>query len=121
MEGERKADADALFSALGKYSQGVSCLYLNKLADVDVGVLEQLVATPAFHRWHHQDLGPGGRWHANYAALLPVLDRLFGTLHLPQHDWPQRYGTGEPPLPTLVDQLMGPFMGAAPGPKAGAD
>ena len=85
------------------------------------GVLEQLLATPAFHHWHHEDLGPGGRRHSNYAALLPVLDRLFGTLHLPPHDWPQRYGTGEPPLPTLVDQLMGPFMGAAPGPKPGTD
>ena len=42
--GERKAEADALFARLGKYSQGVSCLYLNKLTDVDVGVLEQLVA-----------------------------------------------------------------------------
>lgn len=41
--GERKAEADALFARLGKYGQGVSCLYLNKLADVDVGVLEQLV------------------------------------------------------------------------------
>ena len=42
--GDRKAEADALFARLGKYSQGASCLYINKLADVDLGVLEQLVA-----------------------------------------------------------------------------
>jgi hypothetical protein len=42
--GDRKAEADALFARLGKYSQGVSCLYINKLEDVDTGVLEQLVA-----------------------------------------------------------------------------
>jgi sterol desaturase/sphingolipid hydroxylase (fatty acid hydroxylase superfamily) len=76
------------------------------------GALEHLVASPAFHHWHHQDLGPGGRRHANYAAFLPVLDRVFGTLHLPPASWPERYGIGEPPLPTLVDQLLGPFMGA---------
>jgi sterol desaturase/sphingolipid hydroxylase (fatty acid hydroxylase superfamily) len=84
------------------------------------GALEHLVATPVFHHWHHQDLGPGGRRHTNYAAFLPVLDRVFGTLHLPHEGWPERYGTGEPPLPTLVDQLLGPFMGAARGPSGGA-
>lgn len=29
---------------LGKYSTGKSCLYINKLADVDLGVLEEIVA-----------------------------------------------------------------------------
>ena len=42
--GEREGEADALFARLGKYNQGVSCLYITKLVDVDVGVLEQLVA-----------------------------------------------------------------------------
>ncbi len=42
--GGQRAEAEALLARLGKYSQGVSCLYLNKLADVDMGVLEQLVA-----------------------------------------------------------------------------
>jgi len=30
-------------SRLGRHSTGQSCLYINKLADVDVGVLEELV------------------------------------------------------------------------------
>jgi hypothetical protein len=30
---------------LGKYSTGKSCLYINKLADVDLAVLEEIVAT----------------------------------------------------------------------------
>ena len=42
--GDRQAEADALFAALGKHKTGKSCLYINKLADVDLGVLEQLVA-----------------------------------------------------------------------------
>lgn len=81
--------------------------------------LEEIVATPAFHHWHHQDLGPGGRRHGNFAATLPVLDRLFGTFHLPRDAWPERYGIGEPPLPTLVDQLLHPFMGPERGASPG--
>jgi len=35
--------AEAL-TRLGKHSQGKSCLYINKLADVDLGVLEEMIA-----------------------------------------------------------------------------
>ena len=38
--GERR---DALLDKLGKYTTGKSCLYINKLADVDMDVLEQLI------------------------------------------------------------------------------
>ena len=40
---DRQAEADALFAKLGKHKTGASCLYITKLADVDLGVLEQLV------------------------------------------------------------------------------
>ena len=39
---------DAAMARLGKYSAGVSCMYVNKLEDIDLAVLEQLVAT-AYH------------------------------------------------------------------------
>ncbi len=42
--GARQAEADALFGALGKHSTSVSCLYIKKLADVNMAVLERLVA-----------------------------------------------------------------------------
>ncbi|MHA6333254.1 DUF1801 domain-containing protein [Qipengyuania sp. CAU 1752] len=35
---------EALLAKLGKYSTGKSCLYINKLADVDLDVLEQMIA-----------------------------------------------------------------------------
>ena len=38
--GERR---DALLAKLGKYKTGKSCLYVNKLADVDMEVLEDLI------------------------------------------------------------------------------
>ena len=37
-------DHEALMQRLGKHKTGKSCLYLNKLADVDVAVLEKLIA-----------------------------------------------------------------------------
>lgn len=35
---------DELLGKLGKYKTGRSCLYINKLEDIDEGVLEQLIA-----------------------------------------------------------------------------
>ena len=40
---DRQPEADALLAKLGKYKDGKSCLYVNKLADVDLEVLEKLV------------------------------------------------------------------------------
>ncbi|SEH19590.1 protein of unknown function (DU1801) [Sphingopyxis sp. YR583] len=40
---KRQGEADALLDKLGKYKNGQSCLYINKLGDVDLEVLEQLV------------------------------------------------------------------------------
>ncbi len=34
---------DELLSRLGKHRTGKSCLYINKLADIDMGVLEDLI------------------------------------------------------------------------------
>lgn len=44
-DGPRGAEVQGLLDRLGKHSQGQGgCLYINKLADVDMGVLEELVA-----------------------------------------------------------------------------
>ena len=42
--GDRQAEADALFARLGKHSTGKACLYVKRLDQVDIEVLEQLVA-----------------------------------------------------------------------------
>ncbi|QDP19460.1 DUF1801 domain-containing protein [Sphingomonas xanthus] len=39
---DRQAEADQLFTRLGRYKVGKSCLYIRKLADVDMDVLERL-------------------------------------------------------------------------------
>jgi hypothetical protein len=41
---DQQDEADELFARLGKHKTGKSCLYINKLADVDLEVLERIVA-----------------------------------------------------------------------------
>ena len=41
--GDAQPEADALFTRLGKHKFTKSCLYINKLADVDLDALEGLV------------------------------------------------------------------------------
>lgn len=38
-------DYSSLLEKLGKHKTSVGCLYINRLADVDLGVLEELIAT----------------------------------------------------------------------------
>ena len=72
-----------------------------------LGPLEWLVASPAFHHWHHTN--DAVNRDRNYAAMLPVLDRIFGTLHLPR-EWPEVDGVDKPVGGTLAQQLAGPLM-----------
>ncbi len=74
------------------------------------GPLEWLIATPGFHHWHHA-MEPANR---NYASMLPVLDRIFGTMHLPKGQWPPRYGIQGVVPASLVDQLVRPLTGSFP-------
>jgi sterol desaturase/sphingolipid hydroxylase (fatty acid hydroxylase superfamily) len=73
-----------------------------------LGWLEQFIVSPAFHHWHHAGAGDGPEG-INYASLLPWLDRLFGTHHLPRDRFPQTYGVDESQPDTLLGQLLSPF------------
>jgi sterol desaturase/sphingolipid hydroxylase (fatty acid hydroxylase superfamily) len=71
------------------------------------GPLERVLATPRFHHWHHA-AAPEAR-DRNFAVHLPVIDRIFGTYHLPEGRWPERYGIDEPMPPGWLGQLAAPF------------
>jgi sterol desaturase/sphingolipid hydroxylase (fatty acid hydroxylase superfamily) len=73
-----------------------------------LGPLEEILATPAFHHWHHtlED-----RKDHNYASMLPVMDRVFGTFYLPKA-WPAAYGTSTYLPEGVAGQFIEPF---APG------
>ena len=73
------------------------------------GPLEWLIATPAFHHWHHTNDNPD-LLNKNYSPMLPWVDRLFGTLYLPSDRQPLRYGIDQPMPPSLMAQLIDPFL-----------
>ena len=71
-----------------------------------LGPLEWVIATPGFHHWHHT---LGEQRDRNYASMLPLMDLIFGTHHLPRKQWPSAYGI-EATLPdSLGRQLMYPL------------
>ena len=66
------------------------------------------LATPRFHHWHH-----GLEEEAvdvNFAIHLPLLDKLFGTFHLPKGRWPQAYGVPEKVPNGYWAQMKYPFV-----------
>jgi len=70
------------------------------------GPLRKVIASPAFHRWHHTSAGEGR--DRNFAGLLPLWDILFGTFWLPDRQ-PTVFGV-EDKVPThLPGQLLWPF------------
>jgi sterol desaturase/sphingolipid hydroxylase (fatty acid hydroxylase superfamily) len=72
------------------------------------GFLEKWLATPAFHHWHHTNDDPR-HINKNYAAILPWIDKLFGTFYLPRNRWPSQYGIDRPVAPSLTGQLLEPL------------
>jgi sterol desaturase/sphingolipid hydroxylase (fatty acid hydroxylase superfamily) len=76
-----------------------------------------LIATPAFHHWHHTS---DHRRDQNYAAMLPVFDRIFGTYHVPADRWPSEYGIGAPAAAGLAGQPMQPMQPPMAGSGAAA-
>ncbi|HEY4250084.1 MAG TPA: sterol desaturase family protein [Roseomonas sp.] len=75
---------------------------------VNFGPLEHLFATPRYHHWHHSS--DREAIDVNYAAHLPIIDRIFRTHHLPAGRWPERYGVVGDPLPKgMLRQFAYPF------------
>ncbi|MGB3695493.1 MAG: sterol desaturase family protein [Spirulinaceae cyanobacterium] len=72
------------------------------------GPFGYVLASPAFHRWHHTNEKEGrGK---NFAGLFPVYDLIFGTFYLPQGKQPGNFGIyGETMTENFVVQLLYPF------------
>lgn len=83
-------------------------LFIHSNTRFRFGLLEHCIASPRFHHWHHAD-------HAeaidrNFAGQVPLLDRLFGTLHMPEGKMPGVYGTAEPVPSSYPAQLYYPLQ-----------
>lgn len=85
-------------------------IFLHANVRADFGPLRYLIATPAFHRWHHSSEAEG--CDKNFAGLLPVWDLVFGTFHMPRDAAPQRFGVAGLSVPKgYWGQLLFPFRG----------
>jgi len=71
------------------------------------GPLGRVIASPAFHRWHHsKDPAAIDR---NFAGLFAFWDVLFGTFYLPKDRVPRNFGIADPMPAGFVGQLVQPF------------
>lgn len=71
------------------------------------GWLEQVFVTPRHHHWHHADHPDA--INTNYAVHFAFIDRIFGSLYLPD-GWPEDYGiSGEQPEPSYRGHTLHPF------------
>jgi len=83
-------------------------IFVHANVRVRFGRLAQVIGTPRFHHWHHA--AEPQAVDRNFAIHLPVLDRLFGTLYLPDR-WPGRYGIEGDPVPEhYLGQVAYPFL-----------
>ncbi|MBR0939099.1 sterol desaturase family protein [Bradyrhizobium jicamae] len=76
---------------------------------IGFGPLRMLLVSPAFHRWHHSSDREAR--DKNFAAQLPFLDALFGTLHFPREQMPTAYGLDQPMPQRYAFQMLYPFVG----------
>ncbi len=71
------------------------------------GPFRYLIASPAFHRWHHTSADEGR--DKNFAGFFPLWDLLFGTFYMPKGEQPEVFGVDDPVPRSLLGQLVYPF------------
>ena len=87
--------------------QTIFAIFIHANVRFSFGPLRWVIATPAFHHWHHAN-DPEHR-NTNFAGQFPWIDALFGTFYLPEGRWPARYGLDEPAPPGYLRQLAWSF------------
>ena len=72
------------------------------------GPLRYVIASPAFHRWHHT-MEQEGR-DKNFAGFFPLWDLLFGSFYMPSKRQPQAFGIMNNDVPPgFIGQMLYPF------------
>lgn len=73
------------------------------------GILRYVFVTPQYHHWHHS--ADPRFYDKNFAIHFPFLDKLFGTYHLPENEWPAATGLGTTRFPRgYLRQFLFPFL-----------
>ena len=84
-------------------------ILLHARVDWTYGPVGYVVASPAFHRWHHSK--DPAAIDKNFAGLFAFWDVLFATFYLPKDRAPEDFGIHEPMPAGFVGQLAAPFRG----------
>ena len=89
----------------------LQALFIHANVRFTFGPLRYVLATPEFHHWHHA--ADPRAYNSNFAGELPVIDKLFGTLHLEptgaEGRWPESYGIADPVPAGYLAQMAWPF------------
>lgn len=85
----------------------VQTLFVHSNVRFRFGPLRWVFSTPEFHHWHHA--AERQAINKNYAGQLPLLDLLFGTLHMPRRRMPESYGIEEALPSGYWGQMVHPF------------
>jgi sterol desaturase/sphingolipid hydroxylase (fatty acid hydroxylase superfamily) len=86
---------------------------------LNFGPLRWLIASPEFHHWHHAN--ERAAYNTNYAGQLSILDKLFGTMYMPEGRVPAKYGVDEPVPNTYIPHLLYPLKQQPADPPATGD
>jgi sterol desaturase/sphingolipid hydroxylase (fatty acid hydroxylase superfamily) len=98
-----------IFVVMGPVNIITSCLVHANL-NWTFGPLRHVIASPVFHRWHH-DKKTHGR---NFSGSLSLWDWMFGTYHMPEGALPQSYGIDDRNMPEgLFAQIVYPLTQSA--------
>jgi len=87
-------------------------IFIHANVRVGFGWLRYVIATPHFHHWHHADEPVA--YNTNFAGVFPVVDAIFGTLHVPAGTYPERYGINDVEPTGYLRQLAWPFARKRP-------
>ena len=66
-----------------------------------------MIASPAFHRWHHSK--DPAAIDKNFSGLFAFWDVMFGTFYLPKDRVPQDFGIQDDMPAGFIAQLTRPF------------
>jgi sterol desaturase/sphingolipid hydroxylase (fatty acid hydroxylase superfamily) len=73
------------------------------------GVLDRVLVSPRFHRWHHS--ADPRAIDRNFATFFSCLDGLFGTYFMPRGEFPQKVGLIHEKMPQgYVAQVTYPYL-----------
>jgi sterol desaturase/sphingolipid hydroxylase (fatty acid hydroxylase superfamily) len=77
------------------------------------GPFRYVLASPAFHRWHHAKEDEAR--DKNFAGMFPIYDLLFGTYYAPVDRQPAAFGVHDDSVPEgFLGQLVYPFQPRRP-------